>query len=288
MVAAFVGFCLTHDLFNLFVWFEVVSVAAFALTGYGLRSSALEGVLNFTVVNTVGSYLILGGIGLIYARFGALDMITLGVSVAGAPNDRIVSASFVLMATGLLIKGAQTPFHFWLSDAHSVAPSPVSVIFSSSMVALGLFGLARVYFTVFSAAPAVAAVMHTLLTGFGAASTIIGAAMALSQRHLKRLLAFSTISHAGIMLIGLSLLSRGGIDEIGLRGMGAGIRRCPEVTRPDAWPGGPPCPSCIPMPAPPSATTRLRPWHPCCHGFPPCLRSPSPPSISHADGCRHG
>jgi len=253
-----VGFCLTHDLFNLFVWFEVMSVSAFALTGYQLRTSALEGALNFTVVNTIGSYLLLGGIGLIYARLGALDMTALGVGVAQAPGDPVIAAAFVLLATGLLVKGAQVPFHFWLPDAHSVAPSPVSVIFSGAMVALGLFGLGRVFFTIFSSAPAIVHVMHTLLTGMGVASALVGGVMALSQRHLKRLLAFSTVSHVGIMLIGLSLLSpggvsgmliylvghglvkaslfmvagillatRGGIDEIGLRGQGAGI-----------WPAG--------------------------------------------------
>ena len=250
-----VGFCLTRDVFNMFVWFEVMSVAAFALTGYQLRSSALEGALNFTVVNTIGSYLLLAGIGLIYARFGALDMTALGTDVARAPNDTVTHAAFALMASGLLIKGAQAPFHFWLSDAHAVAPSPVSVIFSGAMVSIGLFGVGRLYYSIFSDDPEIAAVVHTLLLGMGAASTIIGGIMALSQRHLKRLLAFSTISHVGIMLMGLALLSRGGtsgmlvylvghglvkaslfmvagillatrgaIDEIGLRGLGAGIR----------------------------------------------------------------
>ena len=257
-MAGMMGFCLTHDLFNLFVWFEVMSVAAFALTGYQLHSDALEGALNFTVVNTLGSYLLLGGIGLIYARLGALDMTALGVGVARAPGDPVVAAAFALLASGLLIKGAQVPFHFWLPDAHGVAPSPVSVIFSGAMVSLGLFGLARLFFTVFEASPAIAHVVHTLLLGLGVASTVLGGVMALSQRHVKRLLAFSTISHAGIMLIGLALLSRGGlsgmlvylvghglvkaslfmvagillatcagIDEIGLRGRGR-----------DIWPAG--------------------------------------------------
>ena len=253
-MAGMVGFCLTHDLFNLFVWFEVMSVSAFALTGYQLRSSALEGALNFTVMNTIGSYLILGGIGLIYARIGALDMTALGDGVARDPADPVIAASFTLLSTGLLIKGAQAPFHFWLSDAHAVAPSPVSVIFSGAMVSVGLFGVARLFFTIFHADPDIAGVVHTLLLGMGVASTLVGAIMAGSQRHLKRLLAFSTISHAGIMLIGLALLSqggfagmlvylfghglvkgalfmvagillatRGGIDEIGLRGLGRGI-----------------------------------------------------------------
>ena len=257
-MAGMIGFCLTHDLFNLFVWFEVMSIAAFALTGYALRFSALAGALNFTVVNTIGSYLILGGIGLIYARVGALDFGALAAGVARAPDDPVVTAAFSLLATGLLIKAAQVPFQFWLADAHTVAPSPVSVIFSGVMVAIGVFGLTRFSFAIFAASPLVMHVVHTLLLGMGAASAVIGGVMALRQRHIKRLLAFSTISHVGIMLIGLSLLdgrglagmlvylvghglvkgalfmiagillaTLGGIDEIGLRGLGRGI-----------WPAG--------------------------------------------------
>ena len=257
-MAGMIGFCLTHDLFNLFVWFEVMSIAAFALTGYALRSSALDGALNFTVVNTIGSYFILGGIGLIYSRVGALDFGALAAGVAKMPDDPVIGASFVLLATGLLIKAAQVPFQFWLADAHTVAPSPVSVIFSGAMVAIGVFGLARFTFGIFAASPVIMHVTHTLMLGMGSASAVIGGAMAIKQRHIKRMLAFSTISHVGIMLIGLSLLSGaglggmlvylvghglvkgalfmiagimlatlGGIDEIGLRGLGRGI-----------WPAG--------------------------------------------------
>ncbi len=257
-MAAMIGFCLTHDLFNLFVWFEVMSVAAFALTGYDLKTDALEGALNFTVVNTIGSYLILGGIGLIYSRVGALDFSALSLGVEAAPRDPVVAAAFCLAASGLLIKAAQVPFQFWLADAHAVAPSPVSVIFSGAMVALGIFGVARLTWAVFPAAAEVQVVVRTLLLWMGAASAVLGGVMALLQRHIKRLLAFSTISHVGIMLAGLALLAPqglagmlvyavghglvkgalfmvagillatcGGIDEIGLRGVGRSV-----------WPAG--------------------------------------------------
>lgn len=253
-MAGMIGFCLTHDLFNMFVWFEVMSLAAFALTGYALRGSALGGALNFTVVNTIGSYLILGGIGLIYARIGALDFSALAKGVAAAPHDPVITASFALLATGFLIKAAQVPYHFWLADAHAVAPSPVSVIFSGIMVGIGLYGVAKLTWTVFYSSSEIRFGIHTLLLGMGMTSAVIGGVMALLQRHIKRLLAFSTISHVGIMLVGLALLNRaglagmfvymvghglvkgalfmvagillatcGGIDELGLRGKGWSI-----------------------------------------------------------------
>jgi multicomponent Na+:H+ antiporter subunit D len=222
-MAGMVGFCLTHDLFNLFVWFEVMSVAAFALTGYALRSSALEGALAFTVVNTIGSYFILGGIGLIYAEIGALDFSALSRGVAAAPGDPVTIAAFAMLSIGLLIKGAQVPFQFWLSDAHAVAPSPVSVIFSGAMVGIGIYGVAKLVWTVFAPSPEIQSLVHRLLLGMGVASAVVGGVMALIQRHIKRLLAFSTISHTGILLIGLALLSRGGLSGLFVYLVGHGL-----------------------------------------------------------------
>ncbi|MGH1591097.1 complex I subunit 5 family protein [Methylobacterium phyllosphaerae] len=148
-LAAMVGFCFTRDMFNMFVWFEVMSVAAFALTAYHLAESALAGAINFTVVNSLAGFLMLGGIGLIYAQTGTLDFEGIAAAVARAGRDPVVAGAFCLVAVALMIKGAIVPFQFWLADAHAVAPSPVSVIFSGSMVSLGLFGLAKVSAVVF-------------------------------------------------------------------------------------------------------------------------------------------
>lgn len=250
-MAALAGFTLTHDLFNMFVWFEVMSVAAFALTAYALTASPLEGALNFTITNSLGSFMMLGGIGLLYARVSALDFDALRRGVAAAPHDALIAAAFCLLATALLIKGAIVPFHFWLSDAHAVAPSPVSVIFSGIMVPIALYGLAKIAWTIFGNAPQVLHVVHGLLLPLGGATALIGGIGCLLQRHIKRLLAFSTIAHMGIVLTGLAVLtpmglagllgyvlghglvkgalfmvagiclaSLGGIDEIGLRGQG--------------------------------------------------------------------
>jgi len=208
--AAMLGFCLTHDLFNLFVWFETMSVIAFALTGYRLEDAALEGALNFTVINTIGSFLMMAGVGLAYAATGALDMGLVGKNLAQHHADVLACASFVLMAAAMLIKAAGAPFHFWLPDAHAVAPSPVSVIFSGVMVPVGLFGLGRLLTIVFAGVPAVGYLAHALLLPLGGVTAIVGGCMALQQTHLKRLLAYSTVSHVGVMLAALSLVTTQG------------------------------------------------------------------------------
>jgi multicomponent Na+:H+ antiporter subunit D len=203
------GFCLTGDLFDLFVFFELMSVAAYGLTGYKIEEEkSLEGALNFAVVNSVGAFLILIGIGLLYGRTGALNLAQIGRELSLRPADGLVVASFVLIVSGLAVKGALVPFHFWLADAHAVAPSPVCVLFSGVMVELGIYGIARVYWTAYAIAlePHRDAVGGIFLTA-GAVSAVLGGMMCLAQRHIKRLLAFSTISHMGMLLMAGGLLS---------------------------------------------------------------------------------
>ncbi len=257
-LAAMQGFCLTRDLFNLFVWFEVMSVSAYALTGFSLRRASLAGALNFTVINSLGSMLMLAGIGLVYARAGALDFAAVRDAVARAGHDPVIVGGFCLISVALLTKAAILPFQFWLSDAHAVAPSPVSVIFSGSMVPLGLFGFAKLALQVFPGSPDAMSILHGLLLGVGCATAVVGGLLAWTQRHLKRLLAFSTIGHIGIMLTGAAALSpvglagflaylvghglvkgtlfmlvgvllatKAGVDELNLRGLGR-----------DIWPAG--------------------------------------------------
>jgi multicomponent Na+:H+ antiporter subunit D len=159
------------------------------------------------VINTIGSFLMMAGVGLVYAATGALDMALVGKTLAERHADVLACGSFVLMGSAMLIKAAGVPFHFWLPDAHAVAPSPVSVIFSGVMVPVGLFGLGRLLAIVFAGVPAVVSLAHGLLVPLGAVTAIIGGFMALQQTHLKRLLAYSTVSHVGVMLAALSLVT---------------------------------------------------------------------------------
>lgn len=211
-LAAMLGFAFTGDLFNLFVFFELLSVAAYALVAYDIEEEGpLQGALNFAITNSIGALFILVGIALLYGRTGALNMAQIGETLAGQGADGLVVVSFTLMAVGFFVKAAVVPFHFWLADAYSVAPTPVCLLLSAAMSELGLYALARVYWTVFSGALGGEEALEAILIGAGALTALVGATMAFGQRHLKRLLAFATVSHVGLFLIGFALLDAAGL-----------------------------------------------------------------------------
>ena len=211
-LGAVTGFALTGDLFNMFVFFELMSVSAYALTAYRIeRPSSLQGALTFAITNSVGAVMILFGIALLYGRTGALNLAQVGEALAQQSSDELVVVSFALITAGFLVKAAIVPFHFWLADAYAVAPTPAAIVFTGVMSDLGIYAVARIYLTVFQAplAPHVEG-LRAVLVAFAVLTALVGAVMALGQDHLKRLLAFVTISQIGLALIGIGLLTPAG------------------------------------------------------------------------------
>jgi multicomponent Na+:H+ antiporter subunit D len=226
-LAGSVDFCLTGDLFNLFVAFELVAVTAFGLTGYNAGHPApLQGAINFAVTNSLGGMTVLMGVGFLYARTGSLNLAQIGQTLAGRRPDGLIVVAFALLAGGFLIKAAVVPFHFWLPDAYGSAPIPVCVLFAGVLSELGLFGLIRVWDTVFSGlAGGPSPRMRAVLLGLGIATAVVGAVMALAQTQLKRMLAFVTMSHLGIYLIGVGLLSSLGLAGASLLVIGDALAK---------------------------------------------------------------
>jgi multicomponent Na+:H+ antiporter subunit D len=223
-LAGMTGFCLTGDIFDLFVWFELMGVAAYALTAYRPEErGSLQGALNFAVTNSIGAYLSLSGIGLIYGRTGALNMAQIGTYIGRHPPDGLVTVAFLLVIAGLLIKSAIVPFHFWLADAHAVAPTPVCVLLSGVMVELGLYGIARVYWSVFGLALGHRAAISHVFVALGVLTAVTGALFCFRERHIKRMLAFSTISHAGMFLAGIALFTPLGLAGVAVYVAGHGL-----------------------------------------------------------------
>jgi multicomponent Na+:H+ antiporter subunit D len=211
-LAGIVGFCLSGDLFNMFVFYELFSVAAYALAGYQTTNpGSVRGALNFAITNSVGAILVLGGIALLYGRTGALNLAQLGQSLARGPADRLVVAAFLLLMVGFFVKAAVVPFHFWLADAYALAPTVVGVLFAGVVSELGLYAVARVYWTVFSGPMAgVEGLRGVLLLG-AVTTALVGGVMCLLQHHLARMLAYATVSHVGLTLAGFALLGPVGV-----------------------------------------------------------------------------
>ncbi len=226
-MAAMAGFALTGDLFNMAVFFELMGAVAYALTAYKVEEQGpIQGAINFAISNSIGAYAIFTGIALLYARTGALNMAQVGAALNGHHADPLVLVAMALLFIGFLTKAAAVPVHFWLADAHAVAPAPVCVLFSGVMVELGIYAVARLYWVVFAGPLAPhAEELRAILIAFGTLTALWGAVMCFSQRHLKRLLAFSTISHMGMFLCGIGLLSAKGLAAVAVYVLGHGLTK---------------------------------------------------------------
>jgi multicomponent Na+:H+ antiporter subunit D len=204
MLAGMNGVVLTGDLFNLFVFLEIASIASYALVGYGVDAEELEASFKYLILGALASVFILFGIGMVYSVTGSVNMADVARFIL---DNNLEKNNALLMATGLFIvgfglKAGLVPFHAWLPDAHSSAPAPISVMLSGVLIkVLGIYALIRVFYNVIGITPVVSNVFITM----GVISMLVGAFMGFGQDDMKRMFAFSSISQMGYIAVGIGI-----------------------------------------------------------------------------------
>ncbi len=221
MIAGMNGVVLAGDLFNLYVFLELASLCSYSLVAFGTRARQFEAAFKYLVLGSLSTLLVLTGIVLLYSFTGTLNLaqMTRELSAASAAHGgKLPAAAFLALGfflAGFGLKSAMVPFHAWLPDAHPAAPAPVSAMLSGVLIkAVGAYAIIRIVFNVFGASPAVA----TILMVLGSLSMVVGVLCAFGQKDLKRLLAYSSISQMGYVIlafgIGCDVLARKGPQAV--------------------------------------------------------------------------
>lgn len=197
MMGAMIGLSMASDLFVLWIWFELLGISSYFLVAF-YRGNALAAGMRYLVQSAVGSLLILLGIALIFAQTGTLAFDLLSSGITDVP---MVLSAGVLLLVGFGVKVAIVPLHTWLADAHSQAPAGVSAVLSGVVLAAALAALLRALAPLLSSSDTWPVVLMTL----GVVNMVVGNLLALRQVEIKRMLAYSSISHMGYMLLGFGI-----------------------------------------------------------------------------------
>ena len=202
LTAGATGMVLTGDLFNLFVFTEITSIASFSLLAYAKgkdEKEAMEATIKYIIIGSLSSAFFLIGIAMLYSVTGTLNMADLAHRIKSA-DPRAVSLSMMFIITGLGIEAEMFPLNGWTPDAYTGAIHPVSAVFAGIVVKAGLYALARVMFSIYASTTAL-----SILMIFGVITLIVGESAALRQKDLKRMLAYSSIGQMGLVLTALGI-----------------------------------------------------------------------------------
>ena len=205
LVTGLCGILVTGDIFNLYVFLEISALAAYALiAAAGGRS--LKASYNYVIMGSLGACFYLLGVGFLYAVTGTLNMEELARFLPQLYENRAVQAAFVFFVIGTSIKMALFPLHIWQPDAYTYAPSAVSVIIAAAMSKVSIYVFIRILFSVFTTNfIEIYMPITTVLSWIAAIAIIVGSVIAITQSNIKRMLAYSSISQIGYIVLGVGL-----------------------------------------------------------------------------------
>jgi len=210
-VAGLLGIVVTGDMFNLYVFLEIASLAGYALIAIG-EDGAPFASFNYLIFGTIGACFYLLGVGYLYVSTGSLNMADLFQILPDLYQSKVVLVAFAFFMVGVSLKMALFPLHVWLPDAYTYAPSAVSALLAPLMTKVGAYVMIRIMFTVFKPQFCIELIPVTTILGWMAAGAILfGAVMALAQTDLKRMLAYILVSEVGYITLGVGLANRAGL-----------------------------------------------------------------------------
>ena len=210
MVAGLAGLVSTADMFNLYVFLEITSLASYALVSIG-GGAAVVSAFRYVILGTVGATFYLLAVGYLYSMTGSLNMADLSRILPDLYDSTTVLVGFAFFVIGISIKMALFPMHTWLPGAYADAPSAVSALLAATSTKVAAYVLVRVMFFVFEPRFSIETIpVTTLLSWMGAVAMVLGSGMAIAQSDFKRMLAYSSVAQIGYIVLGIGLANTAG------------------------------------------------------------------------------
>jgi multicomponent Na+:H+ antiporter subunit D len=203
MIMGLFGAFLTGDLFNLYVWFEVIIISSFVLLTIGGKKIQIEGAVKYFTLNMLASIIFLTGIGLLYGLTGSLNMAELATILPTIEDNGLITIISLIFLVGFGVKSGVFPLYFWLPAAYHTPPAAVSALFGGLLTKLGVYAIIRVFTLIFP----MTTVTHDLIMAIGVLTIVAGGIGAFIQRDLIKVFSYFIICHIGFMIAGVGMKS---------------------------------------------------------------------------------
>jgi len=206
------GIVITGDAFNVFVFLEVSSLATYALIACARDRRALTSAFQYLIMGTIGATFILIGIGLLYMLTGTLNMADLAQRLPAVTQARTLNAAFGFIVVGCSLKLALFPLHLWMPNAYAFAPSAVTAFIAATATKVSIYVMLRFFFTVFGAEFSFGSMpLGEVLMTLSIIAMFSGSLVAIYERNVKRMLAYSSVAQIGYITLGISLATSSGL-----------------------------------------------------------------------------
>ncbi|TQD40481.1 proton-conducting transporter transmembrane domain-containing protein [Haloflavibacter putidus] len=203
LILGLIGAFLTGDIFNLYVWFEIIIISSFVLITLGGEKAQIEGAVKYFTLNFLASIIFLTAIAVMYGLVGSLNMADLAVLVPKIENQGLLRVAALLFLVGFGIKSSVFPLYFWLPASYHTPPSAVSAIFGGLLTKVGVYAIIRIFGLLFLDDPFIA----DMLSIIAVLTLFSGAVGALVQRNLRKVFSYLIICHIGFMIMGLGMFT---------------------------------------------------------------------------------